>query len=67
MAPPRGVQWQVGRAVAPVGRFGRMGAGCLTPEVVSKPPLEPKLGVGENRLILEIPDVCLRLNGFSPP
>jgi hypothetical protein len=33
--------------------------------VVSKPPLEPKLYVGEKRLILEIPDVFLRLNVFS--
>jgi hypothetical protein len=36
-------------------------------EVVSKPPLEPNIGVGEKRLILEIPDVFLRLNVFSPP
>jgi hypothetical protein len=36
-------------------------------QVVSKPPLEPNLRVGEKRLILEIPDVCLRLNVFSPP
>jgi hypothetical protein len=32
-------------------------------EVDSKPPLEPNLGVGENRLILEIPDVWM----FIPP
>jgi hypothetical protein len=36
-------------------------------EMGSKPPLETNLGVGENRFILGIPDVCLRLNGFSPP
>jgi hypothetical protein len=36
-------------------------------EVVSKPPLEPKLCVGEKRLILKIPDVFLWLNVFSPP
>jgi hypothetical protein len=30
---------------------------------VSKPPLEPNIGVGENRLILEIPDVWM----FIPP
>ena len=36
-------------------------------EVVSKPPLEPNLGVGEKRLILEIPNVLHRLNVFSPP
>jgi hypothetical protein len=35
--------------------------------VVSKPFLEPNIGVGENRLILDIPDVFLRLNIFSPP
>jgi hypothetical protein len=34
--------------------------------VVSKPPLEPNLSVGENRLILEIPNVFIRLNAFSP-
>ena len=27
--------------------------------MVSKPPLEPNLGVGEKRLILEIPDVWM--------
>jgi hypothetical protein len=41
--------------------------GGLLLEVVSKPPLEPNLGVGEKRLILEIPYVFLWLNVFSPP
>jgi hypothetical protein len=43
------------------------GPGAPKLEVVSKPPLEPNLCVGEKRLILEIPDVLLRLNVFSPP
>ena len=63
MAPPWNVQWQTCCAVSPPGRSGRMGADCLTLEVVSKPPLEPKLGVGEKRSILKIPDVWM----FIPP
>ncbi len=43
------------------------GPGASELEVVSKSLLEPNLGVGEKRLILEIPYVFLQLNGFSPP